>query len=321
MNRLLPAFLIVALAAGTLFASDTLTLCSFNIKWLGYSDERNCEALALVLSNYDVIVLQEIVAPPYPGAFPDGEPYEPDPEVAAFFDEMTQVRGYQYLLSEEDTGRQILNHQNSSRTEWFAIFYDPAKLQTAQELPRGFIAYDVTAHGVFDRVPYAFSLRHTETGFDFVLISVHLHQGHGADDDDKRAEELQGIANWVSSQTSGETHYIVLGDMNFDDCDEVLAIVPDRFRFLNPDGSGNCLTTNTSLVAGYPYDNVLYTTQVRPDLTVGMRVIDLVTGLAAVWNPLGEPIEEAYDELDFVQQISDHNPIVFVLQIPLGDWD
>jgi len=52
-----------------------------------------------------------------------------------------------------------------------------------------------------------------------------------------------------------------------------------------------------------------------------MRVIDLVTGLAAIWNPFGKPIEQAYGELDFVKRISDHNPIVFTIELPSGDQD
>jgi len=45
----------------------------------------------------------------------------------------------------------------------------------------------------------------------------------------------------------------------------------------------------------------------------------LVTGLAAIWNPFGEPIEEAYGELDFVIRISDHNPLVFAIALPTRD--
>ena len=318
--RLAAGMVIISLISGVTTA-DSLTVCSINIKWLGYYEERECEALGHVLSNYDVIVIQEIVAPPYPGTFPNGEPYKPDPEVTAFFDEMAQARGYDYLLSEEDTGRSSANHYNSSWTEWYAVFYDHTKLEVASGLPQEFIADDVTANPAFDRVPHAFSLRHLETGFDFVLISVHLRAGDGQAHEVKRAGELEAIAAWVDAQTSDEEHYIVLGDMNFEDCSEILAIVPDDFLFLNPDPSGNCLGTNTSLGTKHPYDNVLYTQEVPLDPIFGMRVIDLVTGLAAIWNPFGDPIEEAYSELDFVKRISDHNPIVFTIQLPSGDQD
>ena len=318
--RLAVVIVIIGLISGVATA-DSLTVCSINIKWLGYYEERECEALGHVLSNYDVIVIQEIVAPPYPGTFPNGDPYKPDPEVTAFFDEMTQARGYDYLVSEEDTGRSMANHYNSSWTEWYAVFYDPTKLEPAFGLPQEFIADDVTANPVFDRVPHAFSLRHVETGFDFVLISVHLHAGDGPAHEVKRAGELEAIAAWVDAQIHDEEHYIVLGDMNFEDCSEILAIVPDDYRFLNPDPSGNCHGTNTSLGTKHPYDNVLYTQEVPLDPIFGMRVIDLVTGLAAIWNPFAEPIEEAYSELDFVKRISDHNPIVFTIELPSGDQD
>ena len=90
-------------------------------------------------------------------------------------------------------------------------------------------------------------------------------------------------------------------------------------RNLRP--SGDCLGTNASLGTKHPYDNVLYTEEVPVDETFGMRVIDLVTGLSAIWNPFGEPIEEAYEELDFVKRISDHNPIVFRIKLPTQDRD
>ena len=321
MRRVLLAVLLIGFVSLPLFATEPLTLCSFNIKWLGQSEVRDCEALGLLLSNYDVIFVQEIIAPPYAGAFPDGTPYQPDPEVAAFFDEMTQARGYDYLLSEEDTGMQITNQQNSSRTEWFAVFYDPEKIEPAPGLPFGYIADDVTANPEFDRVPHAFSLRYIETGFDFVVVSTHLHAGIEAEDVDRRWSELEAIADWVESQPLEEEHYIVLGNMNFQDCNEIVAIMPAGLRFLNPGYNDACLTTNTSLSIHRPYDNVLYTRHVAVDVIFGLRTIDLVQGLAALWNPFGEPIESAYDDLDFVGQISDHNPVIFKITPASADWD
>ena len=61
--RLAMGIVIISLISGVATA-DSLTVCSFNIKWLGYYAERECEALEHVLSNYDVIVIQKIVDPP-----------------------------------------------------------------------------------------------------------------------------------------------------------------------------------------------------------------------------------------------------------------
>ena len=302
-------------------ALESLTVCSFDINDLGHYPEKETRVLAEVLANYDIVVVQGIVAPPYDGTFPNGDPYEPNAEVAAFFDEMTQFWGNGFILSAEDTGKRLLNHSNEPWTEWFAVFYNPTKLETASDLPQTFLAEDVSANPVYDRVPHAFSLRHLATGFDFVLISVHLHEGAAEEDRAKRAEELRAIKAWMDGQTTGETEYIVVGSMGFADCAEVLTCAPAECFFLNPTVGGVCLATDASLAPSRPHDGVLFTQRVEVDYVFGLRVIDLVTGLAAVWNPFAEPIEDAYEELGFVRAISDHNPIVFRFQLASGDWD
>lgn len=320
-REILVSLLILFAASVGAAALDTLTVCSFDINQLGYYAEKDVRALAHVLANYDVVVIQGIVAPPYEGTFPNGDPYRPDAGVTEFFDEMMQRWGYSYVLSEEDTGKRLINHSNEPWTEWFVVFYDPAKLEPAAGLPQTFLAEDVTANPIFDRVPHAFSLRHLATGFDFVLISVHLSEGSAEVDRAKRAEELEAISAWIDGQTTEETEYIVLGSMNFADCSEILTCAPSECRFLNPTYGGDCLATDATLAPSYPYDGVLFTQRVEVDYVFGLRVIDLVTGLGAVWNPFDEPIETAYDDLGFVRQISDHNPIVFKFQLASGDWD
>ena len=51
-------------------------------------------------------------SPPYPMSFPNGNPAKPDNESAEFFDAMME-HGYEYILSEEDTGTGRANHKNS----------------------------------------------------------------------------------------------------------------------------------------------------------------------------------------------------------------
>ncbi len=315
------ALLLLVLAVDISAESETLSICSFNIKWLGYSTTRDNVTLARVLSNFDVIAIQEIVAPPYSGTFPSGDSYRTDPEVSAFFDEMIAAHGYEFLLSIEDTGTKVSNDDNSSWTEWFAVFYNPSILEPASHLPESYIEDDVTANIVFDRVPHAFSLRHLATGFDFVLVSVHLHAGHSSADAQAREHELDAISAWVADQQNGETHYVILGDMNFDDCDEIRQSVPVAFRYLNPTADDACLGTNTSLSKQYPYDNVLLSSSIPQNSCSGLAVIDLVDGLFAIWNPLDEPINQAYKEYGFVDMFSDHNPIAFHIEIPADDSD
>jgi len=312
------AVLAISFGAGAL---ESLTVCSFNINQLGQYPEKDSRALAHVLAGFDVVVVQGITAPPYDGTFPNGDPYEPNSDVAEFFDEMTDRWGYAYALSEEDTGKRLLNHSNEPWTEWFAAFYDPEKLSPSENLPNGYLAEDVSAHAMFDRVPHAFSFRHIDTAFDFVVISVHLHSGASAADRARRAEEVGAISMWIGEQETGETEYIILGSLNFVDCGEVLGCTPSTCQFLNPTYSGACLATDATLDPQWPHDGVLFTQRVEVDFVFGLRVIDLVRGLEAIWNPLGEPIETAYRTLGFDRMISNHNPIVFRFQLASGDWD
>ncbi len=322
MRRTTGIALLVLLAASIGAAAlESLTVCSFNINQLGTYEEKDVRALAHVLANYDIVVIQGIVAPPYGGTFPNGEPLQPEARVAEFFDEMTLRWGYAYVLSEEDTGKRLLNHSNESWTEWYAVFYDPAKLEPADGLPRGFLADDVTANPTFDRVPYAFPFRHIDTGFDFVMTSVHLHEGPNEEDRARRASELAAVAAWIDDQPFDETEYLVVGTMNFADCSEILTCTPDSCRFLNPTYSGDCVPTDATLTPSRPYDGVLFTQRVEVDYVFGLRVIDLVGGLAAVWNPFAEPVVDAYSELGFARVLSDHNPVVFQFQLASGDWD
>jgi endonuclease/exonuclease/phosphatase family metal-dependent hydrolase len=322
MRRIVLAlFVVTAFCVLVTDAADVLTICSYNIKWLGYSTERDYETLGRVLSNYDVIVIQEIVAPPWPGFYLNGSPYVVDPEVADFFHELQIAYGYECWLSDEDTGSRGAIHGNSSGTEWYAVFYKCDLLERAPGLPAGFLVTGGNPYAVFDRIPYAFPLRHRETGFDFVLVSVHLHEGKGGVDAQRRAAELKAIAAWIDTQDTPETQYLVLGDMNFRDCAEIPASTPASLQYLNPPTDGPCQMTTAVPGDGYPFDNILYTDAVPIDVAFGMRVIDLVSGLTAIWNPLSEPLATAYWDLQYPDLFSDHLPIICRLALPRADAD
>ncbi|MBT3290419.1 MAG: hypothetical protein HN380_23955, partial [Victivallales bacterium] len=178
--------------------SSTISICSFNIQFLGSSKDRDDEALASILRDYDIVVVQELVAPPYPATFPDGTPVKPDPEAAEFFDAMKAL-GFTYWLSEEDTGTGTKIHSNGTNTEWWVTFYREGKLDRALDLPHGFLAEDRSDSEDYERVPYAFSFRSGDNGADFVLISVHLQPGSGRKDAARRKHELGSIAGWIDA--------------------------------------------------------------------------------------------------------------------------
>jgi len=61
--------------AASVAVRDTITICSFNIQFLGSFKKRDNTALADILKGYDIVVVQELVAPPVDGTYPNGDAY------------------------------------------------------------------------------------------------------------------------------------------------------------------------------------------------------------------------------------------------------
>lgn len=311
MTRLAPR------AAPAVPQADRLRICSFNIQFLGSFKKRDDEALAGLLKDYDIVVVQELIAPPIKGTFPNGDPFKADKEAKEFFDEMEKL-GFEYRLSEEDTGTGDTIHSNGTGTEWWVTFYKPDRVKEAPDLPSGFLAEDRSNHDDYERVPYAFGFRSLGDETDFVLISVHLMPGSG--EAERRQHELATIATWVSENEGEERDFIILGDMNIEDAEELAAATPEGFLSLNDE----CRTTNTNVNGPKPYDHVMYrpllTTEI--DQTFDLEVVDLIEEMEAHWT--GEdpyPGSPDYDHDTFRQFYSDHHPVVFQITLPPSDDD
>lgn len=295
------------------FAKD-ITVCSFNIQFLGMSTKRDNSALTELVKSYDIVVVQELVAPPYIGKFPNGDPFKPDKEASEFFDLMTE-NNFKYILSEEDTGKGKKNHSNGSATEWWVVFYKSTEVDYASDLPHGFLAKDVTANPKFDRVPYAFPFRTKSGKLDFVLISVHLRPGDGAKNRDRRYDELHSIYSWIDKKNSEEKDFIVLGDMNIESQAELQALEIPHYVSLNSE----CVRTNTLINSDFgngakPYDHVLYnvtSTKSDIDMLFGFKVVDLVKAMKPKWTGSGAYPGDPYKHDIFRQYYSDHHPVVF----------
>ena len=54
----------------TPFCPQPINICSFNVQFLGNPKNRDNAALANLVGGFDIVVIQELVAPPIPGAFP-----------------------------------------------------------------------------------------------------------------------------------------------------------------------------------------------------------------------------------------------------------
>ena len=294
-----------------------ITICSFNIQFLGNSTKRDNEALVQLLHDFDVVVVQELVSPPYVGFFPEGSPFKPDAESAAFFDLM-QAAGFSYHLSEEDTGTGDNIHRNGSSTEWWVAFYKPEILSIDTNIPHGFLADDRSNNSIYERVPYAFGFTTCDNRLDFSLISVHLKPGDGSADLFRRKQEFEGVFSWIAKQDSVEKDFFVLGDMNFKNCEEIAQTTLSTYKSLNDE----CIPTNTNVNGPKPYDNVFY----RPiystelDSLFDMQVLDLVSTLDPTWDTLnGVYPGKPYNHNVFRQYYSDHHPVSFRLWVGKDD--
>lgn len=313
----------VSLSAIAENIADTVTICSFNIQFLGNSKKRDNAALAALLKDFEVVVVQEMVAAPKDGIYPDGSTYKGDIEVAEFIAAMTS-HGFSWVYSEEDTGTGDKIHQASSSTEWWIAFFKPQAVLVDTTLPHGFLAADRSNNADFERVPYAFSFRTTHVNADFSLVSVHLQPGEKVSEKERRKHELASIATWIDQHNATEKDIIVLGDMNIYSQPELVAATPVGYKSLNY----KCVRTNTLINAdkdsgARPYDHVLYNvaqTGTEIDTAYGFQVLDLITLLQSSWKNAEPYPGKPYNHNAFRSYYSDHHPIAFQL-IFTGDDD
>ena len=142
---------------------DTISICSFNIQFLGHFKARDNNTLSKILKPYDIVVIQEMVAPPVSGTFPsNGQKYKSDVESKAFVSAM-QEQGFSYWLSTEDTGP-TRNHVNSSASEWWITFYREAVVVPDSTRYFGFLDTALAGSLLFERVPFCLPFKSTVMG-------------------------------------------------------------------------------------------------------------------------------------------------------------
>lgn len=299
---------------------DHLTICSFNVQFLGHFKKKDDSALAAILKDYDIVVIQELVAPPIAGTYPDDTAYTADADSAEFFEAMDEL-GFSYKLSEEDTGTNDEIHKNSSATEWWVAFYKLESVECVSDIPSGFLAEDRSNHDDYERVPYAFGFRTPDDKLDFVLISVHLQPGASAAEKARRKHELTAIADWIADNDDDEEKdFIILGDMNIENTTELASATPSGYLSLNDE----CRPTNTNPNSPKPYDHVMYnttfTTEIDSDFD--LELIDLVEAMEDSWTSTEDEYPgDPYVHNQFRQYYSDHHPVVFRIKVSAEDDD
>jgi endonuclease/exonuclease/phosphatase family metal-dependent hydrolase len=293
------------------FSQDTLSICSFNIQFLGHFQNRENTVLANILKAHDIVVVQEMVAAPVNGNYPDGTAYKQDNESAAFLQEM-EKKGFSYWMSQEDTGP-TKNHTPTTASEWWIVFYKKDKVLPDTNRCKGFVSAPLVANPVYERVPYAFSFKAVNGPLNFTLVSVHLKPGDGKEEKETRQNELKELFRWTSAQMESNKDFFVLGDCNIYDRSEFSAFKEKDVYSLNDD----CLSTNTKMYEskdkGKPYDHVFYTSYSRQDLVNGsFEVVDLMKEIKNYSKP-GQFSLTPYIHDEFRTMFSDHVPVTFKL--------
>lgn len=290
---------------------DTITICSFNIQFLGHFKDREDSLLGYLLKDYDVVVIQEMVAPPVDGSYRDGIRYSLDEESKRFHTVMTG-NGFKYWLSEEDTGPSK-NRTSSSASEWWVLYYNDKIMPDTLIEPHGFLSDTLVGNQAFQRVPYSFALKTSDGSTSFNLISVHLNPGGSSADKTLRQVEFSGIYNWIATNRTANKDFIVLGDCNIENREELSSVEKSALKEEYHSLNSNCQSTNTKLYEaaekGKPYDHIFINEFCSEDVIENtFRVVDLKESLTV----LGREEEFfPYEHNYFRTRISDHVPVIF----------
>lgn len=145
-----------------------------NIQFTGHFHKKDNVFIAKYLSEYDLVIMQELIASPTDITFADGSVMKVDKQALDFVQAM-QGQGFDYLVSNEDTGSpsSFNSHSNGTDTEFFITFYKSEIASVDTTLSNEFIDTTHFQHPIFARVPHTFSFKTLEVN-DFTFLSVHL---------------------------------------------------------------------------------------------------------------------------------------------------
>ncbi|HKY95399.1 MAG TPA: hypothetical protein VJL84_08835 [Kiloniellales bacterium] len=290
-----------------------LTLATFTIDGIGVYSTREDEALACLVAPYDLVVVHDLGAPPYPGTFGDGEAYRPAQPAADFFDAMRR-HGFDYVMAPEDTGHVPTNKLNSGLTVWPVTFYKPDRVRLAQDRPSGYIDPDRTANPSYDRVPFALAFVTADGFYDFYVVSVDLAEGR--EKASRRRFELGALTGWLSQYAGGERDVFVSGGFDFNDCSEVAGLPPILIAL-----DDNCQATNVSNKR--PTAGWLVLEGPSAEITGEPVVLDMIREMQPFWvYTFGEgyPGDPLNYQL-FASTYSGHKPVILGVIPPSDDAD
>lgn len=271
--RRLVTSLALALLLAPAAATAAIRIASWNVRHLGWDNEMNYQSVALVMSRFDFIAVQEVM---------DAAAAE---RVEAQLEDITAEEWG--LLASEPVGR-------SSYREGYAMLWRESEV----EYLGGATSY-IDRRDIFAREPLSARFRATETGKPFVVATVHVTYGDSIADRVPEIRALDDYWQWLGN-TYPETPRLLMGDFN---------MAPDHPAWAEFDAFADPLITQGATTLSEDngeyaslYDNIWIGQKVKGVCSVGIarfpewlgishaQALDHVSDHAPVYAVLGQVV-------------------------------
>ncbi|MCG7602044.1 endonuclease/exonuclease/phosphatase family protein [Halomonas sp. McH1-25] len=207
-----------------------LTVGSFNVLHLGWSNDKRYDQLAAVASQFDLVAFQEVMS----------------------------VEGLEMLIKhmERSSGedwRYIASHAVGRGT--YQEMYAMAWRDSVVEYAGGAVVY-LDSRDVFSREPLLAAFRSKATGQELALANIHILYGDSMQDREPEIHALTGIWDWMAEVYPGMPRMIA-GDFNAEPSEPAWAALRRRGAVPAIQQGASTLSSHDGKYANL-YDNLWY---------------------------------------------------------------
>ena len=180
MVRFLPLFFSFFLCNNILFSQDTVSLISYNLLRFNSSTERNLHFRNIIEKiKPDVLITQEMIG---------------QESVNNFLNNILKNINEKYKAAD------FIDDEDTDIDQ--GLFYNSDK----------FSFISTSQIDGYPRPIYIFTLKHLDTGEQFVVYNLHLTASKGSENELARSDQVKELKNYISETNSN--FYIVAGDFN-----------------------------------------------------------------------------------------------------------
>ena len=180
MVRFLPLFFSFFLCSNILFSQDTVSVISYNLLRFNSSTERNLHFRNIIEKiKPDVLITQEMIG---------------QESVNNFLNNILKNINEKYKAAD------FIDDEDTDIDQ--GLFYNSDK----------FSFISTSQIDGYPRPIYIFTLKHLDTGEQFVVYNLHLKASKGSENELARSDQVKELKNYISEINSN--FYIVAGDFN-----------------------------------------------------------------------------------------------------------